>query len=127
MVYLMEKNGKTSLLVPTKADTDAHPFGGEGFSGDIGHAGDRWVIYNTSMPQLAKFAGDVVLHRPVLDKTGLSGYFDAKWTETLTDPEKYDGMDSFELLLQALGLKLTKSTGTVENYVIVSAAQPSPN
>ena len=127
VVYLLEKSGKTSLLMPTTAETATHPFGGEGFSGDIGHAGDRWVIYNTSMQQLAQFAGDIVIHKKVVDKTGLNGYFDAKWTQTLTDPEQYDGMDSFETFLSALGLKLTRSTGSVENYEIVSAQKPSPN
>ena len=127
LVYLLEKSVKTSLLIPTRAETATHPSGGEGFSGDIGHAGDRWVIYNTSMQQLAQFASDIVIHKKVVDKTGLSGYFDAKWTQTLTDPEQYDGMDSFQTFLSALGLKLTRSTGSVENYEIVSAQKPSPN
>jgi uncharacterized protein (TIGR03435 family) len=127
VVYLLEKSGKTSLLMPTKAEAATHPFGGEGFSGDIGHAGDRWVIYNTSMQQLAQFASDIVIHKKVIDKTGLNGYFDAKWTQTLIDPEQYDGMDSFQTFLSALGLKLTQSTGSVENYEIVSAQKPPPN
>ena len=127
VVYLLEKSGKTSLLMPTKAETAAHPFGGEGFSGDIGHVGERWVIYNTSMQQLAQFASDIVIHKKVVDKTGLSGYFDAKWAQTLIDPGQYDGMDSFQTFLSALGLKLTQSTGSVENYEIVSAQKPSPN
>ena len=127
VVYLLEKSGRTSLLMPTTAETATHPSGGEGFSGDIGHAGDRWVIYNTSMQQLAQFVSDIVMHKKVVDKTGLSGYFDAKWTQTLTDPAQYDGMDSFQTFLSALALKLTQSTGSVENYEIVSAQKPSPN
>jgi uncharacterized protein (TIGR03435 family) len=127
LVYLLEKSGKTSLLTPTAAETSTHPSGGEGFSGDIGHGGDRWVIYNTSMQQLAQFASDIVIHKKVLDQTGLSGYFDAKWTQTLDDPEQYDGMDSFQTFLSALGLRLRQSTGSVENYEIVSAQKPSPN
>jgi uncharacterized protein (TIGR03435 family) len=126
-VYLLEVGGKTALLHPTEAATATHPFGGEGFSGDIGHGGDRWVIYNTSMAQLAQFAEDVIEHRPVIDKTRLTGYFDAKWTQTLTDSNNYDGMDSFPMMLQALGLKLTKSTGTVETFLIEHADPPSPN
>jgi hypothetical protein len=43
-----------------------HPFGDQGFSGDIGHAGDTWALYNISMPQLAKFISDVVLRAPIL-------------------------------------------------------------
>jgi uncharacterized protein (TIGR03435 family) len=126
-VYLLETSGKTALLHPTEAETADHPFGGEGFSGDVGHAGDRWVLYNTSMPQLAKFTSDVVLHQPVLDRTGLTGYFDAKWTQVLTDESSFDGMDSYQFFLRALGLKLTKSTGPVETFVIDHAESPTPN
>ena len=123
-VDLLEVSGKTSLLHPTELPPGIND---EGRSGDIGHGGDRWVIYNTSMPQLAQFAGDVIMHRPVIDKTGLTGYFDAKWTQALDDPNSYDGMDSFPTFLQALGLKLTKSTGTVQIFVIDHADPPSPN
>ena len=55
-VYLLEAGAKTPLLHPTPAETS------QGRSGDVSHGGDRWVLYNTSMPQLAKFIGDVVLH-----------------------------------------------------------------
>ncbi len=126
-IYLLEIHGKTTLLHPTSADSVQHPFENDGRSGDVGHAGDRWVLYNTSMPQLAKFISDVVLHRAVQDRTGLHGYFDAKWTETLTDPSHYDAMDSFPDFLQAMGLKLAKSTGTVETFVIDHAEKPTPN
>ena len=123
-VYLLAVGGKTSLMHPTELPPGMYD---EGHSGDIGHAGDRWVIYNTSMPQLAQFAGDIIVHRPVIDKSGLTGYFDAKWTQTLIDPNNYDGMDSFEEFLHALGLKLTKSTGPVQMFVIDNADPPSPN
>ncbi len=126
-MYLLEASAKTPLLHPTEAEASEHPFGGEGFSGNFGHAGDRWRLYNTSMPQLAKFISDVYLHVPVLDRTGLVGYFDAKWTETLTDPESFTGDDSFPLFLKALGLKLTKTTGPVETFTIDHAEPPNPN
>ena len=126
-MYLLEAGAKTPLLHHTEAETSEHPFGGEGFSGNVGHAGDKWVLYNTSMAQLAKFISDVDLHVPVLDRTGLSGYFDAKWTETLTDPDSFSGHESFPLFLKALGLKLTKSTGPMETFMIVHAEPPTPN
>jgi hypothetical protein len=46
--------------------------------GSIGFAAGRWVIGNTAMPQLAKFAADYALHAPVLDRTELVGWFDYK-------------------------------------------------
>ena len=127
MVYLLEASPKMPLLHPTEAEASEFPIGGEGFSGNVGHAGDSWVLYNTSMAQLAKFISDVDLHVPVLDRTGLSGYFDAKWTETLTDSDSFSGHDSFPLFLKALGLKLTKSTGLRETFVIEHAELPTPN
>ncbi len=120
-VYLLEASAKTPLLDPTPAETS------QGRSGDVSHGGDRWVLYNTSMPQLAKFISDVVLHVPVLDHTGLPGSFDAKWTETLTDPQSFTGMDSFPFFLKSLGLKLTKSTGPVEAFFIEHAEPPTSN
>jgi uncharacterized protein (TIGR03435 family) len=88
-VYLLERSGKTVKLVPTKAGSTKHPIGGAGFSGDVGFAGGRWVLYNVSMEQLADFAGNL-LHRPVLDRTGLDGSFDFEWDMGLTDPENRD-------------------------------------
>ena len=69
-VYLLEQGGKPLAL--HAADT---PHGGadpEGY-GNIGYVDARWSIYAYSMPQLAKFAADYMVHVPVLDRTGLSG------------------------------------------------------
>jgi uncharacterized protein (TIGR03435 family) len=124
MVYLLERNGKPTPLAASQEK--AAKMYGEGFSGDVGHAGDRWVLYNTSMPQLARFAS-MAMSCPVLDRTELTGSFDAKWTMTLTDQQTFDGMDSFPLFLEFMGLKLTKSTGPVETFVIDHAEKPTPN
>jgi uncharacterized protein (TIGR03435 family) len=123
-VYLLERTGKPAPL--TASEQKYAKMYGEGFSGSVSYAGDRWMLYNTSMPQLAKVASDFMAH-PVLDRTGLSGSFDAKWTQTLTDSQAVGGANSFPLFLEFIGLKLTKSTGPVETVVIDSAERPSGN
>jgi uncharacterized protein (TIGR03435 family) len=80
------------------------------------------------MPQLAKFASDFVLHVPVLDRTELSGSFD--YRQAVPDEEpKYTGgqSDSFLSFLAECGLRMERSKGPVETFVIDHAAKPSPN
>lgn len=128
-VYLLERNGQPfkprpmeSMPSGSDADSDNHSFG------SIGYAGGRWGIFATSMPQLAKFTSDFVLHVPVLDRTELSGRFDYKQREPDLDP-KYDGdpSDSFRSYLKEIGLKLAPVKGPVETFVIDHAAKPSRN
>jgi uncharacterized protein (TIGR03435 family) len=81
------------------------------------------------MPQLAKFAADYVVHAPVLDQTELSGSFDYKQETLLDDSEANysDPSDSFLRLVPELGLRLERSKGPVETFVIEFAARPSSN
>jgi uncharacterized protein (TIGR03435 family) len=129
-VYLLVKSGKTIPLKPTEAPSaTVHP-APEGF-GSIGAAGDTWVMYNTSMRQLANFVGDFYMHRPVLDQTSLSGSYDFRWKMLLVDPDQHDpqfgGKDEVMQFIQVMGLKLKPSTGPVETLVIDHAEHPSPN
>jgi uncharacterized protein (TIGR03435 family) len=128
-VYLLVKSGKAIPLKPTDAPSAKVPRAPEGF-GSIGNAGDTWVIYNTSMKQLANFVGDYI-HRPVLDQTGLSGSYDFKWKMLLPDPDQADprlgSKDELMQFIQVMGLKLTPSTGPVETLIIAHAEHPSPN
>jgi len=129
-VYLLEKSGKPIPMTPSK-EAYAKNYG-EGFSGDVGFAGNRWGMYNTSMPQFATFASNF-LHKPVLDRTGLDGAFDFRWTVADADPHASgdDFMNTYQtsypLFVEAAGLKLTKSTGPVETFVIDHAEPPTPN
>ena len=127
-VYLLERNGKTLGLRLSEATSPmAANSPEEGFSGDVGFAGGRWVIFNTAMPQLAKFAADFFLHAPVLDRTGLSGSFDYKQSTRLSDSEVDYSHPPFLELMPELGLKIESSTGPIESFVIDQADKPSPN
>lgn len=129
-VYLLVRSGKTIPLKPTDAPSAKVPGAPEGF-GSIGNAGDTWVIYNTSMRQLANFVGDFYMHRPVFDQTGLSGSYDFKWKMLLANPDQPDPLlgskDELMQFIQVMGLKLTPATGPVETLVIDHAEHPSPN
>jgi uncharacterized protein (TIGR03435 family) len=132
-VYLLERGSGALQLHPTGDGYLVTNRPDDGFSGDIGFAGGiaggRWVIFNTSMPQLAKFAASIVLHAPVLDRTGLSGSFDYKQPTRLPDSEvNYsDPSGPFLNLIPELGLKFESSKGPVESFVIDQADKPSPN
>lgn len=129
-VLLLERSGKEITMKPSK-EAGAKMYG-EGYSGDVGFAGNWWGMYNTSMPQFATFASNF-LHKPVLDRTGLDGAYDLRWIVQDADPHaKGDEFmntyqTSFPLFVEAAGLKLTKSTGPVETFIIDHAEPPSPN
>jgi uncharacterized protein (TIGR03435 family) len=101
-----------------------------------------WVNYgmlrgfSRTMPQLARALDDVV-GAPVVDRTGLAGYwdFDVQWSvltpndsraELRTPPvEAIAGL--FAALQDQLGLKLTAARGPVDVLVIDSISRPTPN
>jgi uncharacterized protein (TIGR03435 family) len=78
------------------------------------------------MPQLAHFASGFVLRSPVLDRTDLRGSFDYRQKSDL-DPTNNleDGVSSFYDFLKEAGLKLERSRGPVETFVIDHAEKPS--
>ncbi len=128
-VYLMKLSGKPLRIHPLEmhvpgADSSE---ASSGF-GSIGYAGGRWSIFATSMPQLAKYATDNILHAPVLDRTELRGSFDYRQRDPDLDPQ-YGGdqSDSFTHYLGEMGLKLERSKGPVESLVMDHAAKPSSN
>lgn len=125
-VYVLEKSGKTLQLQPTQYSIDHPNLGMPGFSGDIEYTGGHWFLFNTSMPQLAKFGSDYVLHKPVIDQTGLNGVFDYRETDAKA-PQEPDFEGTFTVFIQSLGLKLTPSKGPVETFVVEHAEKPSPN
>ncbi len=129
VVYLLERSGKTLRLRPAETPTaGAAPSADRSSFGSIGYVGGQWSIFATTMPQLASFASGVILRAPVLDRTGLQGAFDYKQRQPDLEP-KYGGdqSDSFLSYLAELGLKLGRTKGPVEAFVIDHAAKPSPN
>jgi uncharacterized protein (TIGR03435 family) len=128
-VYSLKRSGKTLNLRTTPlpaAAPDETPQEQSSF-GSVGYAGGRWVIRATTMPQLAKFASDYVLHAPVSDQTGLGGLFDYTQHEADLDPDYRDNSASFLRLVSELGLKLERSQGPNGVLVIDSATKPSSN
>jgi uncharacterized protein (TIGR03435 family) len=79
------------------------------------------------MPRLAEALSDT-LGRPVVDKTGFTGIFDAHLEfapyETITDAQQ---PSIFSALEQQLGIKLDASKGPVQMIVIDSVEHPSEN
>jgi len=126
-VFLLERSGKSLLLHSTKYTEEQPAFGASGFSGEIEHVGGHWFLFDTSMPQLAKFAADYVLHKPVIDQTGLGGSFDYRDADWKTDQDNTDFEGSFTVFIRDIGLKLTSAKGPVETFVIEHAAKPSAN
>jgi uncharacterized protein (TIGR03435 family) len=129
-VYLLERSGKTLRLTPAEAPSaDKEPSPDRSLFGEIGYVDGKWSLFSFSMPQLAKFTSDYMLHVPVLDRTGLSGPFD--YRQAVPDDEPVYGspgnVDSFMNMLSVVGLKLERSKGPVETLVIDKAEKPSPN
>jgi uncharacterized protein (TIGR03435 family) len=128
-VYLLERTVKPLPLRPTEIPVEGgDPLADPSKFGSIGYAAGRWNISATSMPQLAKFASDFILHVAVLDRTKLSGSFDYRQRVPDLDP-RYSGdqSDSFLSYLSEIGLKLERSKGPVEYFVVDHAAKPSAN
>ncbi|HTS29910.1 MAG TPA: TIGR03435 family protein [Bryobacteraceae bacterium] len=101
--------------------------GAPGFSGEVEHVGGHWFLFNASMPQLAKFASDYVLHKPVIDQTGLEGSFDYRDRDAKIRQDNGDFEGSFTVFIRDIGLKLTSAKGPVATFVIEHAEKPSPN
>ena len=76
---------------------------------------------------MAKFASDYVLHKPVIDRTGLEGSFDYRDPDVKIDQNNGDFEGSFTVFIRDIGLKLTPSKGPVETFVIEEAEKPSAN
>ena len=66
------------------------------------------------------------LDRPVIDETGLSGWFATylEWSDDLTQSEK---PSLFTAVREQLGLKLEPAERPLDHLVIDSAERPSPN
>jgi uncharacterized protein (TIGR03435 family) len=124
-VDLLEKSGKPLKLIATKVTSSQYPSGEFG-----GRDGKGMSLHDTSMPELAKFLSSFVVHRPVLNKTGLDGAFNFESKDILTNADFQNNNDFSSFYLRAIkemGLRLQPSKGPVETLVIDHAEKPSPN
>jgi len=123
-VYLLQQDGKTLRLKTTKATA------GSPYSGNIGAAAGRgWTIHDTSMAQLAQHLSSYILHQAVIDKTALDGYFDFESKTILTNEDfrTPNFSDTLISVLPEMGLKLQKTTGPVEGFVVDHVEPPPEN
>ena len=99
--------------------------------------GVRMVANKSTMASLAA-ALQTLTQRPVVDETGLSGYydFDVKWSgpearDGQAPERQFGGPELVGLLISNLqtqfGLRLTKATGPVEYWVVDHVEQPTGN
>jgi uncharacterized protein (TIGR03435 family) len=125
-VFLLKTSGKTLQLQTTRAVTDDPDDQGAAPAsfGSIAFAG-KWVLYNTTMPQLAKFASDNMMRAPVLDRTRLTGSFDYWGPPEDWTTYQQDHPASFLNMLRDIGLQLVPAKGPVETLVIDHAEPPS--
>ncbi len=133
-VYFLERTSKPLPLKPIQADPAGSPPSPYP-SGDIGWVGGRWSLHDTTMLELADFAGSYMLHRPVLDRTELTGAFDYRSALEDTETPTTNSVSSFQErmkssfleLLQEVGLKLTPAQGEAKILTIDHAEPPSDN
>lgn len=121
-VYVLQENGKPLRLKPTKAALATEGSG-------ISRIGGRWTVVDTTIPQLAKFASDTVVHQKVTAAVFLNGPFDFRSEETqpVGQGGQIDFASSFLSALNEMGFELKSTKGPVEYFVIDRAEQPSPN
>jgi uncharacterized protein (TIGR03435 family) len=123
---------KGSKLMPGDGKVDAHQ--SMGFSGAVGET----MYGRGTNASIADFIGElqrIVLDRPIVDRTGLTGVYDIQLQFTREDPNAL-GMaqlpDSaapnlFSALEQQLGLRLQGEKAAVDVLVIDHAEPPSAN
>jgi uncharacterized protein (TIGR03435 family) len=101
-----------------------------GFS--FGNNGGRMIANRSTIGGIAK-AIEPHLKRPVIDKTGLKGYytFDIRWSAPDPSPDSPAGADAIALLISALpdrlGLRLGKGKGPVQYWIVDHVEPPTGN
>jgi uncharacterized protein (TIGR03435 family) len=85
----------------------------------------RRVSMSSWAETLAALPDYVGISRPVLDRTGLTGFYD--FTLEYAAGPNSDGPSIFTVLQEQLGLRLVQQRGRVEILVIDSVERPSEN
>jgi uncharacterized protein (TIGR03435 family) len=120
---------------PKLTKSDGGSYQRMGFSGAVGQTMNGMGVNAT----IADFAGElqrIVLDRPIVDRTGLTGTFSIEFAFTREDPQTL-GMGPplpdnaaptlFTAIQQQLGLKLEPTKAPVDILVIDHAEKPSAN
>ena len=86
------------------------------------------TVDNSSMKLFASSLASLV-HRTVIDKTGLAGNYDLsmKYSPDDISTQQADSPSLFTALQEQLGLKLQPAKGPVETLVVDSVEMPSEN
>jgi uncharacterized protein (TIGR03435 family) len=110
----------------TRSQSDPSAPGGKGF-GPPGNFGAT----NATIADVADALGYVVVDRPVVDQTGLTGRFDLRLTWTPDGAPATESADAppdlFTAIQQELGLKLESTKAPVDVLVIDHLERPSEN
>lgn len=87
-----------------------------------------FVFEDSSMPEFAaKLSLLRGIDRPVVDKTGIAGYFDIVFKGAAAAQLQPDGPSLFTLLQEQFGLKLAPAKGPIDVLVIDHAEKPTEN
>jgi uncharacterized protein (TIGR03435 family) len=98
----------------------------------FGNSSGRMIGNKSTITGIAK-AIEPHLKRPIVDRTGLTGYydFDIRWSAPDPSPDSAFGPDAIALLIsilpERLGLRLSKSTGPVEYWLVDHVEPPTEN
>ncbi len=86
------------------------------------------VFHDTSMPEFAEKLSQLRdIDRPVVDRTGIKGFFDITLKGAATAMLQSDGPSVFTLVQEQLGLKLVSAKAPTEVLVVDHAENPSVN
>jgi uncharacterized protein (TIGR03435 family) len=66
------------------------------------------------------------LERPVLDQTGIAGFFDFRFVYDASEQDR-DAVSAILASMQGIGLKLAPGRGPAETFAIDHAEKPSSN
>lgn len=129
--YLLTVAKGGPKLQPGNGDPNVQQMGFGGAVGQTMYGGGK----NASISDFVGELQRIVLSRPVIDRTGLTGRYDIRIEFTRED-QNATGMTElgpdaapnlFEALEQQLGLKLERGKGPVKVLVIDSVSSPSEN
>jgi uncharacterized protein (TIGR03435 family) len=120
-VYALVVDGGGIKMKPSPPDTR--------FSFSYNTGAISKIDASVSMTSLVYQLNQFVRDRPILDETGLQGFFDFKleWSPDNIPQESARGPSLFTAVREQLGLKLESKKAPIEMLVIDSVARPSEN